>query len=45
MPKQWTAEELFDWFVRKTIWFYLPFYALYRFGKELIQEIFFKEEK
>lgn len=45
MPKTWNAEELFEWFVSKTIWFYLPFYALWRFGRELIHEIFSKEEK
>ena len=45
MAKMWTVEELFDWIVSKTIWFYLPFYALVRFSRELIQEIFSKEEK
>lgn len=41
----WNAEELFEWFVKKTIWFYLPFYALFRLAKELFQEIFEKEKK
>jgi len=45
MPKQWSAEELFNWFVGKTIWFYLPFYALFRYGRELLQEIFSTERK
>ena len=45
MPENFTLEELFEWIVKKTIWFYLPFYALYSFGRELLQEIFSKEEK
>lgn len=38
------AEMLFEWIVGKTIWFYLPFYAIYRLGRELFQEIFSREE-
>lgn len=45
MPENFTAEELFEWIVKKTIWFYLPFYALWRFGGELLREIFSREEK
>jgi len=45
MPKQWSAEELFDWFVHKTIWFYIPFYTLFRLTKELLREIFGNETK
>jgi len=45
MPQVWNFEVLFEWFVKKTIWFYLPFYAIYKFGKELFREIFSKEEK
>lgn len=37
--KYYNAEEFFEWFVEKTIWFYLPFYALWRLTKELIQDI------
>jgi hypothetical protein len=39
MPKQWSAEEAFDWIVDKTIWFFLPFYAMWRLTKDLIEEI------
>jgi|GEM_PF-1109843 len=45
MPKMWNVEEFFEWIVKKTIWFYLPFYAIYRLGKELFQEIFSAEKK
>lgn len=45
MPKMWNVEEFFEWIVGKTIWFYLPFYAIYRLGKELLQEIFSAEKK
>ncbi len=41
----WNAEALFEWIVRKTIWFYLPFYAIYRLSRELFQEIFRGENK
>ena len=39
MPKQWSAEEFFDWIIAKTIWFYLPFYTIWRLTKELLEEI------
>lgn len=45
MPEKFTAEEFFEWWVKHFIWFYLPFYAIYRLGKELLQEIFSREEK
>jgi hypothetical protein len=45
MANEFSAEKLFEGFVKKTIWFYLPFYAIYRLGKELLQEIFSKEKK
>jgi hypothetical protein len=45
MPEKFTAEEFFEWIVKKTIWFYLPFYAIWRLGKELIKEIFANEQK
>jgi hypothetical protein len=45
MPKDFTAEESFEWIVKKTIWFFLPFYAIWRLGKELILEIFSNEQQ
>jgi len=45
MPKKFTAEEFFEGIVKKTIWFFLPFYAIYRLGRELLREIFPGEKK
>jgi hypothetical protein len=44
MALEFTAEKLFERVIEKTIWFYLPFYAIYRLGKELFQEIFSRGE-
>lgn len=45
MAKAWNVEVLFEWIVKKTIWFYLPFYAIYRLSKELFGEIFSRGKK
>lgn len=45
MANEFSAEKLFESIIEKTIWIFLPFYAIYRLGKELIQEIFYKEKK
>ena len=45
MANEFSAEKLFETIIGKVIWIYLPFYAIYRLGKELIQEIFNKEKK
>jgi hypothetical protein len=44
MSLEFTAEKLFEAIIGKTIWFFLPFYAIYRLGKELIREIFYRGE-
>jgi hypothetical protein len=45
MANEYSAEKLFASLVGKFIWIYLPFYAIYLLGKELIQDIFYKEKK
>jgi hypothetical protein len=38
-------EKFFESFVKKTIWIYLPFYAIWILMKELFQDIFSSEKK
>lgn len=45
MSNEFSAEKFFETIIGKVIWIYLPFYAIYRLGKELIQEIFSNEKK
>jgi hypothetical protein len=45
MANEFSAEKLFETAIGKVIWIYLPFYAIYRLGRELIQEIFSNEIK
>jgi hypothetical protein len=45
MANEFSAEKLFEKAIGATIWIYLPFYAIYRLGRELIQEIFSNEAK
>lgn len=45
MSLEFSAEKLFERVIGSVIWIYLPFYAIYRLGRELIQEIFSNEEK
>ena len=45
MANEYSAEKFFETVIGKVIWIYLPFYAIYRLGKELILEIFSPEKK
>jgi hypothetical protein len=45
MANEFSAEKLFETLIGKFIWIYLPFYAIYRLGKELLREIFSNEGK
>ena len=38
-------EKFFEWWVAKFIWIFLPFYVIYTLGKELLGDIFSREEK
>jgi len=38
-------EKFFEWWVKKFIWIFLPFYAIYKLGGELLRDIFSREEK
>lgn len=37
-------EKFFERFVKITIWIYLPFYAIWKLTKDLLQDIFSKEK-
>jgi hypothetical protein len=37
-------EKFFEGIVKKTIWIYLPFYAIWKLTKDFWQEIFSKEK-
>lgn len=45
MADKFSAEAFFEKIVQKIIWFFLPFYAIYRLGSELFREIFSSEKK
>jgi len=40
-----SMEKSFEWWVKKFIWFYLPFYTIYKLGRELLGDILSKESK
>ena len=38
-------EKFFEWWIKKFIWVFLPFYAIYKLGGELLRDIFSGEKK
>jgi len=37
------TEKIQDKFLEKTIWFFLPFYAIWKLGGELLRDVFKKD--
>ena len=44
MANEFSAERLFEWWIGKFIWFYLPFRAIRILGKDLLREVFSREK-
>jgi hypothetical protein len=38
-------EKFIEWWIKKFIWVFLPFYTIYKLGGELLREIFASEGK
>jgi hypothetical protein len=38
-------EKFIEWWVKKFIWVFLPFYAIWKLGGDLLREIFVSEKK
>jgi hypothetical protein len=38
-------EKFIEWWVAKFIWVFLPFYAIYKLGGELLRDIFAPAKK